>query len=277
MINFSCREVMDALLSVFSARPAEVEAARSNATKGIQAAQRKTKELVKLSVSVSVDIAAPRIVVPMSSIRDDGFLLLDMGHVLVEGGSVEGGARAYRAELNDFNVRLPAKKAGLLVRGGTDAIIEPFKVKVDVAMGGGACEPEMLLAVEVMPGVKGILSPEKIRSLHRVKDYVTRADLRAVGGAGEPPLGLAAPNTALGGGGAGVERIGEVGLVELEESSERGGQGEEEVALGSPQAEPSVAMELHVNIHSVALLLLEADTGVTRNDAGLYVEAAGAY
>ena len=268
---------MDAVLSVFSARPTEVEVARSNATKGIEAAQRKTKELVKLSVSASLDIAAPRIVVPMSSTRDDGFLLLDMGHVLVEGGSAEGGARAYRAELSDFNVRLPARKAGLLVRGGTDALIEPFKIKVDVAMCGGASEPEMLLAVEVMPGVKGIFSPEKIRSLHRVKDYVTKADLRAEGGAGEPPLGLAAPNTALGGGGVGVERIQEVGLVALDESSEEGGQEEEEIALDSPQIEPLVAMELHVKVHAVALLLIEADMDATRSDTGLYVEAAGAY
>ena len=272
MINLPCREAMDAVLSVFSARPAEAEAAKSNATKGLEAAQRKSKELVKLSVSVSLDIAAPRIVLPVSCSRDDGFVHLDMGHMLVDGGSVEGGGRSYRAELSDINIRLPAKKARLLERGNTDAVIEPFKIKVDVATGGGCSEQGTLLGVEVIPGVKGILSPGKIRTMYRVIDYVTKADLMAEGGAGERPLGLAAPNTAPGGGGAGVQRVQQVGLVTLE--SEEGGQGEEEDGKeDSPQTE---RLELHVKIHAVALLLIDVDKHATRSDSGLYYEAAGA-
>ena len=264
----SRREALDAVLSVFSARPAEAEAAMSNATKGLEVAQRKTKELAKLSVSVSLDIAAPRIVLPVSSARDDGFVHLDMGHMLVEGGSVEGGGTAYRAELSDMNVRLPAKKARLLERGNTDALIEPFKIKLEATMGGGVSQPGMLLEIEAIPGVKGIVSPEKIRNIYRVIDYILKADLTAEGGAGEPPLGLAAPNTAPGGGGAGVERIREVGLMTLES---------EEEEEGSPQTEPLVVgLELHIKIHAVALLLVDADEDATRSDSGLYFEAAGA-
>ena len=275
VINVPRREALDAVLSVFSARPAEAEAVMSNATKGLEAAQRKTKELAKLSVSVSLDIAAPRVVLPVSSARDDGFVHLDMGHMLVEGGSVDGGGSVYRAELSDMNVRLPAKKARLLERGNADALIKPFKINVDVTMGGGVTKPGILLEIEAIPGVIGIVSPEKIRNIYRVIDYILKADLRAEGGAGEPPLGLAAPNTAPGGGGAGVERIQEVGLVTMDSDEERG-QGEKEGDEGSPETEPLVELELHIKIHAVALLLIDADKDATRSDSGLYFEAAGA-
>ncbi|CAN0568556.1 unnamed protein product, partial [Ectocarpus sp. 12 AP-2014] len=149
----------------------------SNATKGLEAAQEKTKkELPRLSASISLDVAAPRVVVPVSSSLDAGFVLLDMGHMLVEGGSVEGGAMAYSAELSDMNVRFPAERSLLLVRSEMDAVIEPFKIKADVTVGGGVSKPGMAFAVEVMPGVRGVMSPEKIRGLLRVLDYVTKAD-----------------------------------------------------------------------------------------------------
>ena len=267
MINLARRDALDAVLSIFRARPAEAEAAMSNATKGLKAAQRKTKELAKLSISISLDIAAPRIVLPVSSARDDGFVHLDMGHMQFEGGSVDGGGSVYRAELSDINVRLPAKKARLLERGKADALIEPFKIKVDVAMGG-VTKPGMLLEIEATPGVIGIVSPEKIRNIYRVIDYIRKVDLRA----GQPPLGLAAPNTAPGGGGAGVERIREKGLVALESEEKRHGEGEE----GSPDTKPRIRLELHIKIHAVALLLIDADKDATRSDSGLYFEAAGA-
>lgn len=47
----------------------------------------------------------------------------------MKGGSVDGGAMSYKAELSDMNVRLPGRKA-LLVKGTGDAIVEPFKIKV---------------------------------------------------------------------------------------------------------------------------------------------------
>lgn len=44
-----------------------------------------------------------------------------------------------------------------------------------------------------------------------------QADLKADGGEGEPPVGLAAPNTAVGGGGGrGVERMGEGVLQQVD-------------------------------------------------------------
>lgn len=267
---------MVAVASVFSARPAEAEAAMSSATKGLQAAQQKTKELSGLSVSVSLDVAAPRIIVPVSSSRDEGFVLLDMGHMQVEGGSAEGGVMEYRAELTDVHVRLPAKKA-LLIKGTGDAIVEPFKIKVD-AMGGeevgGVSKPAMALAVEVMPGVKGVISPAKISGLFRVLDYVTRADLKAEGGPGEPPLGLAAPNTAVGGGGAGVERLGEESLIALGADEEPGDEGEED--MGKQTDEPLVLLELHMKLPTITLLLVEADDDATNKNSGLLMEAAGA-
>ncbi|CAM9838681.1 unnamed protein product, partial [Ectocarpus fasciculatus] len=259
------REVLDAVVSVFSARPAETKAAMSNATKGLEAAQEKTKkELPRLSVSISLDVAAPRVVVPVSSSLDAGFVLLDMGHMLVEGGSVEGGAMAYRAELSDMNVRFPAERSLLLVRSEMDAVIEPFKIKADVTVGGGVSKPGMAFAVEVMPGVRGVMSPEKIRGLLRVLDYVTKADL----GRGRPPVGLAAPNTAAGGGGLGVERLGEDdGLVVIEVDSSAG---DEDV-----QVEPLVSVELRMKLPTIGLLLVQDDKDPTHRDNGLFMEAAG--
>lgn len=242
----------------------------SNAAKGLEAAQEKTKkELPRLSVSVSLDAAAPRIVVPASSTRDVGFVLLDMGHMVVEGGSVEGWGGAYmtyKAELSDVNVRLPAKKSQLLARESMDVVIEPFKIKMDAAVGGGVSKPGMALAVEVMPGVKGVMSPDRIYGVYQVLDYVTKADLTGEGGPGEPPLGLAAPNTASGGGDAGVERMGEEGLVALEYDNE-----EEEGA----QNEPLVLLELHMKLPTIGLVLIEADMDATNEDNGLLMEAAG--
>ncbi|CAM9455743.1 unnamed protein product [Ectocarpus sp. 4 AP-2014] len=258
------REVVDAVVSVFSARPAETKAAMSKATKGLEVAQEKTKkELPRLSVSISLDVAAPRVVVPVSSSLDAGFVLLDMGHMLVEGGSVEGGAMAYRAELSDMNVRFPAERSLLLVRSEIDAVIEPFKIKADVTVGGDVSKPGMTFAVEVMPGVRGVMSLEKIRGLLRVLDYVTKADL----GRGGPPVGLAAPNTSTGGGGLGVERMGEVdGLVAIEVGSSAG---EEDV-----QVEPLVSVELHMKLPTIGVLLVQ-DKDATQRDNGLFMEAAG--
>ncbi|CAM9605272.1 unnamed protein product, partial [Scytosiphon promiscuus] len=197
------REAVDAVVTVFSARPAETKEAIYNTTKGLKVAQDRTQsELQTLSVSVSLDIAAPRVVVPVSSCVDGGFVLFDMGHMLITGGSLEdgeseergGNTMTYRAELSDVNVRLPAKKSLLRVRQSMDAVIEPFKIKADATFGGGISRPGVVVAVEVMPGVRGFISPDKIRGLFKVLDYVTKADLNALGAAGERPTGLAAPN-----------------------------------------------------------------------------------
>lgn len=37
------------------------------------------QELVKLSISVALNVAAPKVIIPVSSSSDKGFLLLDMG------------------------------------------------------------------------------------------------------------------------------------------------------------------------------------------------------
>lgn len=268
---------MDAVLTVFSARPAETKEAIYNTTKGLQVAQDKTKkELQTLSVSVSLDIAAPRVVVPVSSCVDGGFVLFDMGHMLVTGGSLEGGelgeqggnAMTYKAELSDVNCRLPAKKSLLRVRQSMDAVIEPFKIKAEATIGGEISKPGVLLTVEVMPGVKGFISPDKIRGLFKVLDYVTKADLNALGAAGERPMGLAAPNTMLGGGGGtGIERMGgDDGLVtiELDDSS-----------CGNVQGRPAVLLELRMKLPTIGLLLVEADDDSTEKKNGLLMEAAG--
>ena len=264
-------------MSVFSTRPAETTAVMSSATKGLEVAQQKTKELARLSISVSLDVSAPRIVVPVSSSRDDGFVLLDMGRMQVEGGSTEEGAMKYAVELNDVNVRLPAKKA-LLTKGSGDALVEPFKIKVDADISGGEVggtpKPGVELGVEVLPGVKGVMSPAKISGLFRVLDYVTRADLKAEGGPGEPPIGLAAPNTAVDGGGAGVERLGEEGLVALETDEMTGDEGEKDKE--EEKDEPLVLMQLHMKLPTVALLLVDADKDATNKNSGLLMEAAGA-
>lgn len=251
---------MDAVLSVFSARPAETKEVMSNATKGLEAAQRNTKEeLFGLSVSVSLDVAAPRVVVPVSSSRDDGFLLLDMGHMLVAGGRVEGGAMAYTAELSDMNARLPARKSQLLLRENMDAVIEPFGVKARATVGGGVSEPGVVLSMEVMPGVKGVISPEKICGLYRVLDYVTKADLQTF-------LGFGAPDRAVGGGGTGVERMGggdELVGIDL---------GNSDVAT---QNEPLVLWEWRLKVPTIGLMLVEPDKDAANKDNGLLAEAAG--
>lgn len=265
------REAVDAVLSVFSARQAETKEAMSNATKGLEAAQAKTKrEMPSLSVSVSLDAAAPRIVVPVSSTRDIGFVLLDMGHMVVEGGSVGGWGIAhmtYKAELSDVNVRQPAKKSLLLARQSMDVVIQPFKINMDAAVGGGVTKPGMAFAVEVMPGVEGVMSPDRIYGLHQAWDYVTKADLRGEGSAGEPPLGLAGPNTASWGGGTGVQRLGgEDRIVAIELDNSVG---------GGAQHEPLVLIELHMKLPTIGLVLVEADADAANESNGLLLEAAG--
>ncbi|CAN0544206.1 unnamed protein product, partial [Ectocarpus sp. 12 AP-2014] len=114
------------------------------------------------------------------------------------------------------------------------------------------------------------MSPAKIRGLFRVLDYVTKADLKAEGGPGEPPVGLAAPNTAPGGGGIGVELMGDEGLVALEGSDDTEEEGDE---VAEP--EPQVAMELHMKLPTIALLMVEDDEDAANKDSGLLMEAAG--
>lgn len=41
-------------------------------------------------------------------------------------------------------------------------------------MGGGVSKPGLALVVDVMPGVIGLMSPGKIRTLYQVLDYVTK-------------------------------------------------------------------------------------------------------
>lgn len=251
------REAVDAVLSVFSARLAETKEVMSNATRGLEAAQQKTKEkLPGLSVSVSLDVAAPRVIVPVSSSRDEGFLLLDMGHMLVEGGSVEGGAMVYTAMMADMNARLPARKSQLRVRRHMDAVIEPFRVKAHATVGGGASEPGVVLVMEVVPGVKGVISPPKIRDLYQVLDYITKADLQMF-------LGLSSPEQ---GAETGVERMG-------------GGDGLVAIDLGrsdaAGQSEPPVLWEWRLKVPTISLLLVEPDKDAANKDDGLLAEAAG--
>lgn len=260
------------MVTVFSTRPAEADAAMSNATKGFAAAQAKSKELVGLAITISLDVAAPRVVVPVSSSRDEGFVLLDMGHVLVQGGTVEGGAMEYTAELSDMNVRLPAKKV-LMIKGTGDAVVEPFKIKAGATIGGGDSKPGTDVEVEVIPGVKGVMSPAKISGLFRVLDYVTKADLKVDGGPGEPPVGLAAPNTDAGGGGLGVELMGEEGVVALQSSDND----DDEDGDGEVGKEAMAALQLRVKLPTIALLLIESDEDTTDDNSGLLMEAAGEY
>lgn len=259
---FTRREAVDAVLSVFSARPAETKEAMSNASKGLEVAQQKTKEgLSGLSVSVSLDVAAPRVIVPMWSSLDAGFLLLDMGHMLIEGGSVEGGAIAFTGEFSDMNARLPVKKSELLVRASMDAVIEPFRVKANAKVGGGVSEPGVVLAMEVMPGIKGVISPEKIWSLYRVLDYVTKADLHTF-------LGLGAPNQAVGVGGTGVERMGgDDGLVAIDLAN----------SDATGQSEPLVLWEWRLTVPTIGLLLVEPDKYAAYEENGLLALASGTH
>ena len=255
---------MDAVLSVFSARPAETKEVISSATRGLEAAQRKTKEgLAGLSVAVTLDVAAPRVVVPVSSSRDEGFLLLDMGHMLVQGGSSGSagvGAMTYTAELSDMNARLPARKAQLLVRRSMDRVIEPFRVKARAAVGGGGVDdPGVVLDMEVVPGVKGVISPDKIHDLYRVLDYVSKAAF----------LGPAAASGAtLAGGGTGVERMGGGGeLVVVDERSAGGMPG---------QRESLVLWQWRLKVPTIAFLLVEPDKDPTNTNDGLLAAASGA-
>lgn len=46
-----------------------------------------------------------------------------------------------------------------------------------MSMGGKSPEPGMALSVEILPGINGIVSSSKIRSLFSVLDYVTKVCL----------------------------------------------------------------------------------------------------
>lgn len=41
-------------------------------------------------------------------------------------------------------------------------------------MGGGASKPGIAIAMDVMSGVRGVMSPAKIRNLFQILDYVTK-------------------------------------------------------------------------------------------------------
>lgn len=134
-----------------------------------------------------------------------------------------------------------------------DAVIEPFRVKAHATVGGDISEPGVVLAMEVMPGVKGVISPEKIRGLYRVLDYVTKADLHSF-------LGLGASDP----GGNGVERMGEGGaLVAIDLGNVAG------------QSEPLVLWEWRLKVPTIGFLLVEPDKHGANKDNGLLAEAAG--
>lgn len=168
----------------------------------------------------------------------------------------------YTAELRDMNARLPARKRQLLVRRSMDRVIEPFRVGARATVGGGIDDPGVVLAMEVMPGVKGVISPDKIHDLYRVLDYVSKAAFlsptaAAVGSGGGAPSG--------GGMDTGVERMGVGGELVVIDERDPGGRNE-----------PLVLWQWLLKVPTIALLLVEPDKDPANTNDGLLAAVSGA-
>ncbi|KAG5176382.1 hypothetical protein JKP88DRAFT_265414 [Tribonema minus] len=202
------REVVALLLGLVKGRTEELTAAAGDVYTQLEQARAQAQALLQKTnvLRIEVDVAAPKVIVPLASSRDIGYLHLDCGQLKARGGTeLDGHIRPDRkpmwdVSLSDISLSLPSSKRD---RGQQDALVEPFGIHVVIdtpvpaappraapapAAGGpvtdaeraaAAAQPALALTAHVTPRIRGLMSAQKINQLFALLDYVTEADVTA--------------------------------------------------------------------------------------------------
>jgi len=170
-------------------REALVDRAATNFT---QARAYAKENLAGSALQADIEISAPRIFVPVSESKDYGFLLLDTGRLCIKGGTAPEDTKVmvWDVKLSDIQSKLPRKKGDWVIQenDSSSQLIEPFSISLSLRMKQGddemdisssAPKPEavnaqadMVVAVELKPGVKGIITPKRLKTLMYVVTHL---------------------------------------------------------------------------------------------------------
>lgn len=122
-----------------------------------------------------LEIAAPRILIPVHESMDSGYLILDPGTLSLKGGSLpsDPSSSAWDLRLSDIGSSLPSCVRESLESSGQ--LIEPFTVAVSLRFNGPAtlkasngAAAAMSVRADLQPRVRGLLTPCKLQTLLRI-------------------------------------------------------------------------------------------------------------
>jgi hypothetical protein len=128
-----------------------------------------------VGLQADIEIAAPRIVVPVDESRDRGFLLLDTGRLYFKGGTAPNDPKAseWTLRLTDIQSKLPLRKAAWEARPDSlsDQLIDPFEVSVALRMDNLPPEEtdkaDMTVRTHLRP-LCGTIDPSRLKALLNV-------------------------------------------------------------------------------------------------------------
>lgn len=197
--------------------PEVTEALAQRAVQNLNAATAvAASALAQSTLRADIEIAAPRIFVPLAESEDRGFLLLDTGHLSFKGGTFgdDPGASQWDLRLSRIQSQLLLRKADWLLgrlAAGEGQLIEPFEIHVGLRMrgegkpsgGGSSGSPgraDMSVTTTLFPGIRGIFTPQRLKTT-----------LAIVTDLGLPPL--PEDEAGAGAGGGGVAAAAEEGAL----------------------------------------------------------------
>ena len=129
--------------------------------------------LGKVSLVADIEIAAPRIFIPLAEAEDKGFLLLDTGHLSFKGGTLPGDptSSSWDLKLSQIQSKLLRRK-GEWKRGtlaeGEGQLIEPFEIHVGMGMRGekaGGEGADTSVTTSLRPCIRGIFTPARLKTM----------------------------------------------------------------------------------------------------------------
>ena len=140
-------------------------------------------------VEVQLEASAPKIIFPEDCSVDEGYLLLDMGHLSVQ-GCVQYSGMAWSTTFSDVRVAMPTRAADMYKEEG-NVFVEPFVVSTTVRTQRTSCL-EVKIQGSVQSSIVSYVDPTtlarllrvwevvsytffRVRSLYRLKQLILRA------------------------------------------------------------------------------------------------------
>lgn len=158
------------LLQVFRPPPGYSEALAEVAAQNLTAARDVAKNALKDRVlNIDMDIAAPKLYIPIKESEDKGFLLLDNGHLTFKGCTItdDPGASKWDLKVSNIQSKMPPTKKSWLEHPDKyqGQIIEPFGISVVMQISPHEEDAGVLIDAQILGQVKGIMEPQRLENL----------------------------------------------------------------------------------------------------------------
>ena len=124
------------------------------------------------SIDIIVDIESPKIIMPEDSSRDIGCLVLDTGHLLVN-GSLTAPGMSWIVSLRSINANMPRKVQDIGCIGARKKyLIRPFGVNM-VVQNIKRTKADMTVEIEITPNIRGEIDAYTLSRLMHTIEVIT--------------------------------------------------------------------------------------------------------